>query len=91
VDFEHWHRARQWHSGAGFWLRLRDPRVSVVRSFSDRALSHLPLHLESHPVTYLRVGDNGGAIDAFEKCLDDEAGCAFGLALATLRAQGPAA
>jgi len=40
---------------------------------------------------YLRVGDNGGAIDAFQKCLDDEAGCAFGLALAKLRAQGPAA
>jgi tetratricopeptide (TPR) repeat protein len=39
----------------------------------------------------LRVGDNDGAIDAFQKCLHEEAGCAFGLALAKLRAQGPSA
>jgi tetratricopeptide (TPR) repeat protein len=39
----------------------------------------------------LRVGDNEGAIKAFEKCLHEEVGCAFGLALAKLRAQGPSA
>jgi tetratricopeptide (TPR) repeat protein len=42
-------------------------------------------------VEYLRVGDNDGAIDAFHKCLDEEVGCAFGLALARLRASGPSA
>lgn len=40
---------------------------------------------------YLRVGDNNGAIEAFQQCLHEEVGCAFGLALAQLRAQGPAA
>lgn len=35
----------------------------------------------------LRVGDDGGAIRAFEKCLHEEVGCAFGLALAKLRTQ----
>ncbi len=39
----------------------------------------------------LRVGDNDGAIDAFQKCLHEEVGCAFGLALAKLGAQGPSA
>jgi tetratricopeptide (TPR) repeat protein len=39
----------------------------------------------------LRVGENEGAIRAFEKCLHEEVGCAFGLALAKLRAQGPSA
>jgi len=39
----------------------------------------------------LRVGDNDGAVDAFQKCLHEEVGCAFGLALAMLRAQGPSA
>lgn len=39
----------------------------------------------------LRVGDNISAIDAFESCLQEEVGCAFGLALAKLRAQGPRA
>lgn len=39
----------------------------------------------------LRVGDNDGAIAAFQKCLHEEVGSAFGLALAKLRAQGPAA
>jgi hypothetical protein len=39
----------------------------------------------------LRVGDNEGAIEAFEKCLHEEVGCAFGLALAKLRARGPSA
>jgi hypothetical protein len=39
----------------------------------------------------LRVGDNEGAIEAFQKCLHEEVGCAFGLALAKLRAQGPSA
>ncbi len=39
----------------------------------------------------LRVGDNEGAIRAFENCLHEEVGCAFGLALAMLRAEGPSA
>jgi len=39
----------------------------------------------------LRVGDNEGAIKAFEKCLQEEVGCAFGLALAKLRARGASA
>jgi tetratricopeptide (TPR) repeat protein len=39
----------------------------------------------------LRVDDNDGAIAAFQKCLHEEVGCAFGLALAKLRACGPAA
>jgi tetratricopeptide (TPR) repeat protein len=40
---------------------------------------------------YLRVGDNASAIDAFEKCVDEEVGCAFGLALAKLFANGATA
>jgi tetratricopeptide (TPR) repeat protein len=40
---------------------------------------------------YLRVGDNDGAIEAFQKCLHEEVGCAFGLALAKLRAEGSSA
>jgi len=39
----------------------------------------------------LRVGDNAGAIEAFQKCAGEEVGCAFGLALAKLRAHGPSA
>lgn len=39
----------------------------------------------------LRVGDNAGAVRAFERCLDEEVGCAFGLALAKLRAEGASA
>ena len=39
----------------------------------------------------LRVGDNDGAVKAFEKCLHEEVGCAFGLALAKLRAGGASA
>jgi tetratricopeptide (TPR) repeat protein len=39
----------------------------------------------------LRAGDNDGAIEAFQKCLYEEVGCAFGLALAKLRAHGPSA
>lgn len=39
----------------------------------------------------VRVGDNEGAIQAFEKCLHEEVGCAFGLALAKLRAHGRSA
>jgi tetratricopeptide (TPR) repeat protein len=39
----------------------------------------------------LRVDDVEGAIDAFQKCQHEEAGCAFGLALAKLRAWGPSA
>jgi tetratricopeptide (TPR) repeat protein len=39
----------------------------------------------------LRVGDNAGAIKAFENSLHEEVGCAFGLALAKLRGQGPSA
>jgi hypothetical protein len=42
-------------------------------------------------VEHLWVGDNQGAIEAFEKCLGEEVGCAFGLALARLRAFGPSA
>jgi len=42
-------------------------------------------------VESLRVGDDDGAIDAFRKCRDQEVGCAFGLALALLRARGPSA
>jgi hypothetical protein len=38
---------------------------------------------------YLRVGDDEGAIEAFEPCAREEVGCAFGLALARLRARGP--
>jgi tetratricopeptide (TPR) repeat protein len=39
----------------------------------------------------LRAGDDAGAIDAFQQHLREEVGCAFGLALAMLRAQGPSA
>jgi tetratricopeptide (TPR) repeat protein len=42
-------------------------------------------------VECLRVGDNDGAIAAFQKCMHEEVGCAFGLALAKLRAGGPLA
>jgi tetratricopeptide (TPR) repeat protein len=42
-------------------------------------------------VELLRVGDNGGAVEAFQKCMHEEVGCAFGLALARLRASGPSA
>jgi hypothetical protein len=42
-------------------------------------------------VECLLVGDNDCAIDAFQKCLPEEVGCAFGLALAKLRARGPSA
>lgn len=42
-------------------------------------------------IEHLRVGDNAGAIAAFEKCLGEEPGCAFGLALARLRERGPSA
>lgn len=40
---------------------------------------------------YLHVGDDRGAIEAFRKCVHEEVGCAFGLALARLRAFGPGA
>lgn len=40
---------------------------------------------------YLRVGDNEAAIEAFQTCLHEEVGCAFGLALARLRVRGPSA
>jgi tetratricopeptide (TPR) repeat protein len=40
---------------------------------------------------YLHVDDNDGAVRAFQKCLHEEVGCAFGLALAKLRAFGPSA
>ncbi len=40
---------------------------------------------------YLRVGDNQGAIMALQKCLHEEVGCAFGLALAKLRGGGRSA
>ncbi len=40
---------------------------------------------------YLRVGDNDSAIEAFAACAHEEVGCAFGLALAKLRARGPSA
>ncbi|MBO0766488.1 MAG: tetratricopeptide repeat protein [Hyphomicrobiaceae bacterium] len=39
----------------------------------------------------LRVGDTQGAMESFEKCLGEEPGCAFGLALARLRAFGSSA
>jgi tetratricopeptide (TPR) repeat protein len=39
-------------------------------------------------VEHLQVGDNQGAIEAFKKCIGEEVGCAFGLALARLRAFG---
>ncbi len=39
----------------------------------------------------LRVGDDEGAIKAFQRCLHEEVGCAFGLALARLRTHGPSA
>lgn len=42
-------------------------------------------------VEHLQVGDNQGAIEAFEKCIGEEVGCAFGLALARLRAFGSSA
>lgn len=42
-------------------------------------------------VEYLQVGDNQGAIEAFGQCVGEEVGCAFGLALARLRAFGPTA
>ncbi len=42
-------------------------------------------------VEHLQVGDNQGAIKAFEKCQGEEVGCAFGLALARLRTSGPSA
>lgn len=42
-------------------------------------------------IEHLQVGDNHGAIKVFEKCFGEEVGCAFGLALARLRAFGPSA
>jgi hypothetical protein len=42
-------------------------------------------------VEHLHVGDDAGAIGAFTKHMDEEVGCAFGLALARLRALGPSA
>ncbi len=39
----------------------------------------------------LRVGDNDGAVNALEKCLHEDVGCAFVLALARLRAGGGSA
>ena len=42
-------------------------------------------------VEHLQVGDNQEAIEAFKKCIGEEVGCAFGLALARLRAFGPSA
>lgn len=42
-------------------------------------------------VEYLQAGDDESAIAAFERCAREEVGCAFGLALARLRAQGPSA
>jgi tetratricopeptide (TPR) repeat protein len=42
-------------------------------------------------VEHLRVGDDRGAIEAFRKCAGEEVSCAFGLALARLRAFGPTA
>lgn len=41
-------------------------------------------------VERLRVGDVVGAIAACERCADEEVGCAFALALAHIRAGGPA-
>lgn len=40
-------------------------------------------------LAYLHVGDDVGAVEAFEKCLYEEVGCAFGLALARLRVHEP--
>ncbi|MGC4068380.1 MAG: tetratricopeptide repeat protein [Polyangiaceae bacterium] len=42
-------------------------------------------------VEHLQIGDNQGALKAFEKCLGEEVGSAFGLALARLHAFGPSA
>jgi len=42
-------------------------------------------------VEHLRVGDDKRAIEAFRRCMEEEVGCAFGLALARLRAFGPTA
>ena len=42
-------------------------------------------------VECLRVGDNEGAVEAFEKVMTEEVGCAFGLALSKLRVGGPSA
>lgn len=42
-------------------------------------------------VEYLHVGDDERAIEAFEKCVGEEVGAAFGLALVRLRAFGPSA
>ncbi|MBI5518303.1 MAG: tetratricopeptide repeat protein [Deltaproteobacteria bacterium] len=42
-------------------------------------------------VEHLQVGDNQGALRAFEECFGEEVGCAFGLALARLRSHGPSA
>ncbi|MEZ4402849.1 MAG: tetratricopeptide repeat protein [Kofleriaceae bacterium] len=42
-------------------------------------------------VEHLHVGDDRGAIAAFEQCAGEEVGCAFGLALARLHAFGPCA
>lgn len=42
-------------------------------------------------VELLHLGDDRGAIDAFKRCAEEEVGCAFGLALARLRAFGPSA
>jgi tetratricopeptide (TPR) repeat protein len=42
-------------------------------------------------VEHLQVGDSQGAIEAFEKCIGEEVGCSFGLALARLRAFGSSA
>lgn len=42
-------------------------------------------------VEYLQVGNDKRAIEAFEKCLSEEVGAAFGLALVRLRAFGPSA
>jgi tetratricopeptide (TPR) repeat protein len=39
----------------------------------------------------LRANDDEGAINAFQKCMHEEVGCSFGLALAKLRAQGSSA
>lgn len=42
-------------------------------------------------VEHLQIGDNQGAIEAFNKCRGEEVGCAFGLALARLRVGGSSA
>jgi tetratricopeptide (TPR) repeat protein len=39
----------------------------------------------------LHLGDDQAAIEAFQRCADEEVGCAFGLALARLRVSGPTA